>query len=229
MQKCNKCGCEFEGDSCPNCGAALTTDSTPPEVTAENAPSEVIPRKRHLKIIIPAVALLLVAIILLACIPTFITASVNGTYYHYSPNTETFYEKDHYTLNTGMCKSSDGVHGTYTVGSTATFRLWFLDIELEPCTATIKNGVLLFEDSGIHKDHFVYVSKNHKHSYGKWVDEDELPDAQSKTQVRTCLCGKKESRVVTKAQGRQTKIQPNAWISIWNSSNRPVVWEYKGE
>ena len=194
MRKSNNCGHEFE-DNAPSGG-----------VTAR-VPSKVLPWiKSHLKILIPAVALFIVAIIMLSLIPTFIKASVNGIYYIYYPRTDTMSDS-YYTLNTGKWMSSlDRSHGTYTVkGNIVTFRGWFLDMELEPDSATVENGVLRFIDKGVYVHGFVGVKENHKHKYGSWQDKDELTCTQDQTQIRTCACKKEEIKVVTETKGHQYK------------------------
>ena len=234
MHKCNNCGHEFEGNFCPNCGASVTERKTCPHcgatlasnakfcnqcgysfmgaapagnaTVAPKAPIKVINWiKSHLKVFITAVALLLAAIIMLSLIPTFIKASVNGTYYLYNAYTDEINTQYGYNLKTGKWKGSDGSDGTYTVkGSKVTFRgalFGIEDLEMELGSAVVKNGVLYFEANGVKTA--VYVKKNHKHRYGDWQVKDELTCTQDKTKIGHCLCKKESIKVVKKAPGHQ--------------------------
>lgn len=143
MHKCNNCGREFEGNFCPDCGAGINDRKTCPNCGATLAgnanfcnqcgysfagdapagnfttvkvkqPNKVsVWIKTHLKVLIPSVAVLVVAIILLSCIPTFILASKNGTYYAYDSYGDELDSSSYITLSTGKWKDSDGGSGTY--------------------------------------------------------------------------------------------------------------------
>ena len=152
MHKCFKCGAEFEGNFCPECGTQWQENKQCPNCGATLAggakfcnncgysfvgkkePSKVgaffkkvwLWIKRHAKVVIPTACALIVVIVVCSLIPTFILMGVNGTYYGYTFDENgkmVFNEKNFVTLSTGKWTDSDGNEGTYSrSGSSVTLK-----------------------------------------------------------------------------------------------------------
>ena len=152
MHKCFKCGAEFEGKFCPECGTQWQENKHCPNCGAmlaggakfcnncgysfvgKKEPSKVgaffkkvwLWIKRHAKVVIPTACALIVVIVVCSLIPTFILMGVNGTYYGYTFDENgkmVFNEKNFVTLSTGKWTDSDGNEGTYSrSGSSVTLK-----------------------------------------------------------------------------------------------------------
>ena len=226
MKKCTKCGTVFEGNVCPNCGfvgegrkrcpkcgaivssaskfcngCGFSFENGTPSTRAKKSSAAAVWVKKHKVAIIISSIVLVVAIVLLSLIPTFIKASVNGTYYAYDAIEDKLDPKDYIMLKTGNWSDSDGLSGTYKVnGKAVTMIADFFGDETEFATVTVDNGMLTIEEGG---QKSVYLSKKHKHSYGGWAEKDKLTCTQNETRSRFCGCGKEEVEIVTEAQGHQ--------------------------
>ncbi len=143
MHKCFKCGTEFEGGFCPECGTRFQEEKHCPQCGAllagsakfcnncgysflEPAKKEKKPSKvgaffkkvwawirAHLKIVIPSAVALVAVVVILSLIPTFILMGVNGTYYA-SLGGE-LSEQNYVTLSSGKWTDSDGLEGRYSL------------------------------------------------------------------------------------------------------------------
>ena len=244
MHKCFKCGTEFEGKFCPECGTQWLETKNCPQCGAALAGSakfcnncgysfvESAEAKRkkqpskigiffkkvwawiraHLKVIIPTACSLVVAIVICSLIPTFIAMGVNGTYYAYSFDEKgeiVYSEKDYITLSSGKWKDSDGNKGTYSrSGKNVTLKyrdqsaedfgdiMGDLGVEVPTevkLKATVVNGVLTVTD-GTREE--TYVTKRHKHKYGKWEVTKEPTCTLKGEQKHSCACKKIETDAV---------------------------------
>lgn len=158
MHKCFRCGTQFEGafcpecgtqwqeqkhcpqcgavlaegtKSCPNCGYSFVEGAERKEVKKENKFFKWI--KTHLKIVIPSAIALVAVIVILSLIPTFILMSVNGTYYDYTfdENGELKFSEDNFiTLSTGKWKDNKGMSGSYSLsGNNITLKVKDKDLD----------------------------------------------------------------------------------------------------
>ncbi len=244
MHKCFKCGTEFEGKFCPECGTQWLETKNCPQCGAALAGSakfcnncgysfvESAEAKRkkqpskigiffkkvwawiraHLKVIIPTACSLVVAIVICSLIPTFIVMGVNGTYYAYSFDEKgeiVYSEKDYITLSSGKWKDSDGNKGTYSrSGKNVTLKyrdqaaedfgdiMGDLGVEIPTevkLKATVVNGLLTVTD-GTREE--IYVTKRHKHKYGKWEVTKEPTCTLKGEQKHSCACKKIETDAV---------------------------------
>ena len=242
MHKCFKCGTEFEGKFCPECGTQWLETKNCPQCGAALAGSakfcnncgysfvESAEAKRkkqpskigvffkkvwawiraHLKVIIPTACSLVVAIVICSLIPTFIAMGVNGTYYAYSFDEKgeiVYSEKDYITLSSGKWKDSDGNKGTYSrSGKNVTLKyrdqaaedfgdiMGDLGVEIPTevkLKATVVNGLLT---DGTREE--IYVTKRHKHKYGKWEVTKEPTCTLKGEQKHSCACKKFETDAV---------------------------------
>ncbi len=245
MKKCLKCGTQYEGNVCPNCGSvgegrkrcphcgaiiasaskfcngcgySFENNSVPAPTNpapAKQQSAAVVWAKKHKVAIIISSIVLVVAIVLLSLIPTFIKASVNGTYYAYNAREDKLDAESYITLNTGKWSDSEGLGGTYKVkGKTVTLIVDMFGEKVEFASATVDNGMLSYEIMG---EKTVYLSRKHKHSYGGWKDKDEQTCTQDKTHSRFCGCGKEEVEVVTTASGHQGN---------WTTTKKATCTEY---
>lgn len=224
MHKCMKCGTEFAGKFCPECGTQWQEQKACPQCGVMLSggakfcnecgysflppkKSETVKKKlfavlawvkKHLNLVVPSAIGLVFVIVMLSLIPTFILASVNGTYYGYL-NGE-FSENEYITLSTGKWKESSGASGKYEVKGkqiTLIYRdkdmgeIFGDDSELavQKLAGTVSNKVLAVKNgSGT----VVYVRKDHKHKFGKAETVIEPTCTAGGTAVRKCACGLQE-------------------------------------
>lgn len=218
MNKCPRCGTEFEGNWCPNCGAQINPVKICPNCKTKLKPEAKFCTecgysfekneapaanrgakkasfgawiKAHLKVLIP-VALAVILVIVLACtIPACVAAKPNGTYYKLGSNGE-LDKKTYFTLNSGKWEDEEGTSGDYKLdGKKITFYVTFFGETEELCGGTLSNGVLKI-NAGFGEE--IYVSEKHKHSYGEWETTIEASCLTDGLKTRECDCGLKETQ-----------------------------------
>ncbi|MCI9408003.1 MAG: leucine-rich repeat protein [Clostridia bacterium] len=232
MNKCPRCGTEFEGNWCPNCGAQINPVKICPNCKTKLKPEAKFCTecgysfekneapaanrgakkasfgawiKAHLKVLIP-VALAVILVIVLACtIPACVAAKPNGTYYKLGGNGE-LDKKTFFTLKSGKWEDDDGASGDYKLdGKKITFYVTFFGETEELCDGTLSDGVLKISAGGSEE---IYVSEKHKHSYGEWETTIKASCFTDGLKTRKCECGLKETQEI-KSVGRHTE----EWIT----------------
>ncbi len=220
MNKCPRCGTEFEGNWCPNCGAQINPVKICPNCKTKLKPEakfctecgysfekKETPAanrgakkasfgawiKAHLKVLIP-VALAVILVIVLACtIPACVAAKPNGTYYKLGSNGE-LDKKTYFVLNSGKWEDEEGESGKYKLkGEKITFYVTFFGETEELCDGTLSDGVLKISAGG---GEDIYVSEKHKHSYGEWKTTIEASCLTDGLKTRECDCGLKETQAI---------------------------------
>lgn len=220
MNKCPRCGTEFEGNWCPNCGAQLNPVKICPNCKTKLKPEAKFCTecgysfekneapaanrgakkasfgawiKAHLKVLIP-VALAVILVIVLACtIPACIAAKPNGTYYKLGGNGE-YDKKTYFVLKSGKWEDEEGESGKYKLkGEKITFYVTFFGETEELCDGTLSDGVLKISAGG---GEDIYVSEKHKHSYGEWETTREVSCLTDGLKTRECDCGLKETQEI---------------------------------
>ena len=173
MNKCPRCGTEFEGNWCPNCGAQINPVKICPNCKTKLKPEAKFCTecgysfekneapaanrgakkasfgawiKAHLKVLIP-VALAIILVIVLACsIPACVAAKPNGTYYKLGGNGE-YDKKTYFVLKSGKWEDEEGESGKYKLkGEKITFYVTFFGETEELCDGTLSDGVLKIRD-----------------------------------------------------------------------------------
>lgn len=120
------------------------------------------------------------------------------TFYAYNSYYDKIDTKDSITLNNGTYRDGtwtdgDGFSGEYKVNNnkiTLYLEMFGEKMELISGEFSDYRSVLKTTDT-------VYVSTDHRHSFGSWQDKQGVAD----TQVRQCICGKEETRVIQKENG----------------------------
>ena len=186
MNKCSKCGTEFEGNCCPECGTWASGEKSCPKCgakikseakfctecgysftdAAEKPPKKKVDVKAwiktHLKLVI-AIAVAVAFIIILSCsIPACIAAQTNGTYYELDYKGEL--KKDSYfILKSGKWEDHNKSTGTYEKdGENIVFYANVFGESTKLCSGTVKDGVLKIKIAGAET---TYVSEKHKHKF----------------------------------------------------------------
>ena len=240
MNKCPRCGTEFEGNWCPNCGAQLNPVKICPNCKTKLKPEAKFCTecgysfekneapaanrgakktsfgawiKAHLKVLIP-VALAVILVIVLACtIPACIAAKPNGTYYNIDFNGE-LDKKTYLILKSGKWEDSEGESGEYKLdGEKITFYSTFFGETVEFYNGTLSDGVLKIS-TGLIKE--TYVSEKHKHSYSEWETTREVSCLTDGLKTRECSCGMIET---------QTIESPGNHTGEWITTKKPTCTE----
>jgi len=147
--------------------------------------------KKHLFIVIPVIAVLVIAIILACTIPACIKAKDNGTYYKLDGSEVD--KETYFVIDSGKWSDEDGESGTYKKdGDKIIFYIEFFGSTEEAAKGTIKDGVLIIDEGGFEQ---VYVSSKHKHKYGDW-EVTKAPCTQDGEESRSCACGVTETREI---------------------------------
>lgn len=235
MHKCYKCGKEFEGKFCPDCGAEWYEEKICPKCGAKldgasrfcnecgysfvkqeggktkNKSNKFFTWiKTHLKIVLPVSISLVILIVLLSLIPTFIALKTNGTYYKLNYNGE-IDKKTYFILDSGKWSDDDGETGTYKKeGDNVVFYYTFFGETEELCSGTVSDGVLKVKNGGSED---TYISESHKHKYGEWEIKREATCLNDGLQSRSCACGIKETQAI-KAVGYHT----GDWVTTKETS-----------
>lgn len=231
MHKCWKCGKEFEGKFCPDCGAEWQEEKTCPQCGAKlrgsmrfcnecgysfanqkvkktnNKSNKFLTWiKTHLKIVLPVSISLVIIIVLLSLIPTFIALQTNGTYYKLNYNGEVD-KKTYFILQSGKWTDEDGESGTYKKdGDSIVFYVTFFGETEELCDGTLIDDVLSLNGD-------TYISEKHKHNYGEWETTRKATCLIDGIETRTCTCGVKETQAI-KAVGYHS----GEWITTKEAS-----------
>lgn len=188
MPKCPKCGKEFEGKFCPDCGTQWAEEKTCPQCGSKLSGSvrfcnecgyaffqekqkkafaiafkeklnQVIGwMKSHLKIVIPVACAVLLIIILSCTIPIGVAGKNNGIYYKIQSNGE-LDQSTFFVLNSDQWGREDGKTGVFKKnGDHIVFYYAILGEREEIANGTLKDYVLTVDGD-------VYVSEKHKHNY----------------------------------------------------------------
>ena len=236
MHKCSRCGQEFEGNFCPECGTPSQevkacpvcgvrvlgnvkfcpecgypyTKAKPYTQLQANENSRAKKAgtwiKSHLKILIPVILGLIVLIVMLSLIPTFIAIPSSGTYYECYDGE---YQNDSYiTLKNYKWSDGEGSSGKYKLSGSKIKVYVSIAGKTDVYNGTVKNGILKIDTDGDGEIDATYYRKNHKHVYGSWQTYEEATCITAETQIRICSCGHKDSRKTTFGPHIGTK-----WIS----------------
>lgn len=220
MNKCPRCGTEFEGNWCPNCGAQINPVKICPNCKTKLKPEAKFCTecgysfekneapaanrgakktsfgawiKAHLKVLIPVALAVILVIVLVCTIPACVAAKPNGTYYNIDFNGE-LDKKTYLILKSGKWEDSEGESGEYKLdGEKITFYSTFFGETVEFYNGTLSNGVLKIS-TGLIKE--TYVSEKHKHSYGEWETTQDATCISEGIKTRTCACGMIETQAI---------------------------------
>ena len=191
MNKCPKCGTEFEGKYCPECGEEWTELKTCPkcgnlvggdtkfcaecgyafyqrEKTAQRAGGASSWARAHKKLLGWGAAALVLVLILSIVIPVAVINRHNGTYYLYE-NEEYNYEK-YFTLKGNTYTDESGYSCDVDFdGSNVSLYAELFGIKDVIASGTIKDGVLRVEDALGAKRVYAKKGAMHEHEFGDWT------------------------------------------------------------
>ena len=212
MNKCSKCGTEFEGNCCPECGTWASGEKSCPRCgakikaeakfctecgysfteTQEKAKRKIDIKawiKSHLKLVIALTVAAALIIILSCSIPACIAAQTNGTYYELKYDGE-LNKESYFILSSGKWEDHDKTKGTYKKdGDKIVFYAKVFGESTELCSGTVKSGVLKINIAGAET---TYVMENHKHKFSKWETTKKATCNEKGLKTRYCRCGEKE-------------------------------------
>lgn len=212
MNKCSKCGTEFEGNCCPECGTWASGEKSCPRCgakikaeakfctecgysfteTQEKAKRKIDIKawiKSHLKLVIALTVAAALIIILSCSIPACIAAQTNGTYYELKYDGE-LNKESYFILSSGKWEDHDKTKGTYKKdGDKIVFYAKVFGESTELCSGTVKSGVLKIKIAGAET---TYVMENHKHKFSEWETTKKATCNEKGLKTRYCRCGEKE-------------------------------------
>lgn len=213
MHRCPKCGQNFEGNFCPNCGAKWQEEKTCPQCGArlagsvrfcnqcgyafaeeagasENAPSAI--KQKTAKFggwvkshlkVIIPVAILLVIAIVLLSLIPTFIAMKTNGTYYKLKSNGELDKETYFILKYGKWTDEDGESGDYKIEGENITFTFTFFGESGQIKGTIKNNVLIMEGD-------TFISDRHKHNFSEWETSREATCTTEGSEKRTCKdCG----------------------------------------
>ena len=225
MNKCKKCGTEFEGNCCPKCGTWASDEKTCPKCGAKlqtdanfcnvcgfsfgdptlqkqsgdykkKSANKAAWIKAHLKIVISIAVAVLLAIILAIAIPVGIKNKDNGTYYEVMDGEVA--KNTYVTLKGGKWTNKDGNSGNSGTYKKNGGNIIFY-VEFFGSTEEWASGTVKngVLTVSLFGSKTVFISQKHKHKYGEWVTEKEATCAEKGLRTTVCtVCKQKVSEEI---------------------------------